>query len=346
MATVLMESDVDAQPTSPPLLKPAFVSGLAVAVPTRQVSNHELAARFDDLTAEGIESRTGIQQRYYAAEGQRTSELAVDASRAALERARVRPDDLDLILLATATPDQLMPATACRVQHLLGARHAAAMDVAAACSGFVYAMCVGQQFIASGQARSVLVIGAEVMSRIVDPTDRQCAVLFGDGAGACVLTASEGPFRLGRFWTKTYGDQYGLLTREGGTDCAAAAGALESSPSFLRMDGRRVFRAAVEGFSEAIRQTAKINQLDPQELTWIVPHQANARIFAEVATRTQLPLDRFWLNLQRYGNTGAASIPLALAELEQTVGVTPGERLALVAVGAGLTVGGVALFVE
>ena len=346
MATALMESNVDVQPRCLPLLKRAFVSGLGTAVPTRQVGNHELAARFDDLTAEGIETRTGIQQRYYAAEGQRTSELAVDASRAALERARVRPDDLDLILLATATPDQLMPATACRVQHLLGARHAAAMDVAAACSGFVYALCVGQQFIASGQARSVLVVGAEVMSRIVDPTDRQCAVLFGDGAGACVLTATEGSYRLGRFWTKTYGEHYDLLMRQGGTDGLAAAGGLETSQPFMRMDGRRVFRAAVEGFSEAIRQTAEVNDLEPAEFNWIVPHQANARIFAEVAARTQLPADRFWLNLRRYGNTGAASIPLALAELEQTIGVTPGERLAMVAVGAGLTVGGVALFAE
>jgi 3-oxoacyl-[acyl-carrier-protein] synthase III len=346
MATALMESDVDVQPRCLPLLKPAFVSGLGAAVPTRRVGNDELAARFEDLTADGIETRTGIQQRYHAAEGQRTSELAVDASRAALERAGVRPDDLDLILLATATPDQLMPATACRVQDLLGARHASAMDVAAACSGFVYALCVGQQFIATGQARSVLVIGAEVMSRIVDPTDRQCAVLFGDGAGACVLTAAEGPCRLGRFWTKTYGEQYGLLTRNGGTDTSTTADALEARQAFMRMDGRRVFRAAVEGFSEAIRQTAEVNDLAPADFNWIVPHQANARIFAEVAARTHLPADRFWLNLQRYGNTGAASIPLALAELEQTVGATPGERLALVAVGAGLTVGGVALFAE
>ncbi len=346
MATLLIESARIAAPSRPPQVRPAFVSGLGIATPTRRVDNSELAARFDDLTAEGIESRTGIRQRYYAAESQRTSDLAVEASRAALARAGVNPDELDLILLATATPDQLMPATACRVQHQLGARHAAAMDLTAACSGFVYALCVGQQFIASGQARSVLVIGAEVMSRIVDPGDRQCALLFGDGAGACVLTASEGPHRLGRFWAKTYGEQYELLVREGGSDPAHSAGTGGAARSFMRMDGRRVFRAAVDGFTEAIQQTAEVNQLDVADLTWIVPHQANARIFADVAARTHLPLDRFWLNLDRYGNTGAASIPLSLADLVATTGVIPGERTALVAVGAGLTIGGVVLFTE
>jgi len=346
MATALIESEVTQQPRRLPLVKPAFILGLGVALPERRVGNDELAARFDDLSADGIETRTGIRQRYYAAEGQRCSDLAVDASRAALAQAQVRPDELDLILLATASPDQLMPATACRVQHVLGARNAAAMDVAAACSGFVYTLCVGQQFIASGQARSVLVVGAEVMSRIIDPTDRQCAVLFGDGAGACVLTASDGPYRLGKFWTRTYGEHYDSLMRQGGTDRVAAAEAQQSSRPYMRMDGRRVFRAAVEGFSEAISQTAAANELVTEDFDWIVPHQANARIFAEVAARTEIPLDRFWLNLQRYGNTGAASIPLALTDLQETVGVTPGERLALVAVGAGLTVGGVALFAE
>src|SRR5262245_22523465 len=213
-----------------------------------------------------------------------------------------------------------MPATACRVQHMLGATRAAAMDLSAACSGFVYSLWVGQQFIASGQAKNVLVIGADIMSRIIDPGDRQCALVFGDGAGAAVLGSKGGLYRFGRFWAKTMGDQYSHLVREGGTVNPMTPELVAEGKHFLRMDGRRVFRAAVSGFCEAIEQTAAANDLALRGIDWIVPHQANSRIFAEVAAQLQIPIDLFWQNLAKYGNTVAASIPLALADLQQSWG--------------------------
>ena len=220
------------------------------------------------------------------------------------------------------------------------------MDLSAACSGFLYALWVGQQFIQTGQASCVLVIGAEVMSRIVDPTDRQCAILFGDGAGAAVLTAADGPYRLGRCWARTWGEHYSCLIRPGGTAAAERAQTEAASGSFMRMDGRRVFRAAVEGFSEAIAQTAEANGLGLEDLDWIVPHQANVRIFSQVADQLGIPLERFWLNLDEYGNTCAASVPLALADLDRERLVRPGDRLLLATVGAGITAAGAALFAE
>jgi 3-oxoacyl-[acyl-carrier-protein] synthase-3 len=310
------------------------------------VSNQEIAARFEDLTADGIESRTGIRCRHYAAQGQNTSDLAVAASRAALEQAEVDPEEVDLILLATSSPDHWMPSTACRVQHMLGAKRAAAMDLAAACSGFIYSLWVGQQFIASGQANCVLVVGADIMSRIIDPHDRQCALVFGDGAGAAVLSANDGPYRLGRFWTKTMGEQYSYLLREGGTENPVSPELIAQGRHFLRMDGRRVFRAAVAGFCEAIEQTAALNGLGLKEVDWIVPHQANTRIFGEVAAQLQISLDLFWQNIARYGNTVAASIPLALADLQRSWGIPPGDQILLACVGAGMTAGGTVLFAE
>jgi 3-oxoacyl-[acyl-carrier-protein] synthase-3 len=264
----------------------------------------------------------------------------------ALERAQVDADEIDLILLATSTPDHLMPATACRVQHMLNATRAVSMDLAAACSGFIYALWVGQQFIQGGQADSVLVVGADLMSRIVDPKDRQCAMLFGDGAGAAVLTASQGPYRLGRFWAKTQGDQYSSLLRDGGTESPLTPELLAAGGHFLRMDGRRVFRAAVAGFCEVIEQTAAANELAVEDIDWVVPHQCNERIFAEAADKLGISLDRFWRNISRYGNTAAASVPLALEELDRKWGAIPDSRMLLASVGAGMTAGGTVLFAD
>jgi 3-oxoacyl-[acyl-carrier-protein] synthase-3 len=317
-----------------------------VALPDRRVSNEEIAAELSDLNSEGIRTRTGIQNRYFAAPGQNTSDLATEAARRALQQAELRPDALSLIVLATSTPDHLMPATACRVQYQLGASNAAAFDLSAACSGFVYALWVGQQFIQAGQADHVLVIGAETMSRIVDPRDRKCGILFGDGAGAAVLSASRGRYRLGRFTAQTRGEQYDLLLRDGGSENPLSADVLAARRHYLRMDGRKVFRAAVDCFSEAIRKTAEANQLPLEELDWIVPHQANARIFDEVAERLRIPISRFWLNMGTYGNTVAASVPLALEELDREQNQLPGGRILLACVGAGMCSGGAVLFSE
>lgn len=324
----------------------AFLAGLGVALPERQVSNEEIAATLGDLTPDGIWTRTGIHRRRFAAAGQTTADLAVEAAASALRHAAVRAEEIQLILLATATPDHLMPASACRVQHRLGAAHAAAFDLSAACCGFVYALWVGQQFIESGQAEHVLVIGAETMSRIVDPNDRKCGILFGDGAGAAVLSSHGGNYRLGRFTAQTRGDHYDHLVRDGGSEHPLSLRVLEEKRHFVRMDGRKVFRAAVESFVEAIRQTAQANELAVEEMDWIVPHQANARIFDEVAERLAIPLSRFWLNLADHGNTVAASVPIALAELDRDRGGIEGQRILLACVGAGMSSGGAVLWAE
>jgi 3-oxoacyl-[acyl-carrier-protein] synthase-3 len=323
----------------------ARLAGLGAALPQRRVSNEEIAALLPELTAEGIRTRTGVQNRCFAAQGEKTSDLAVEAASQALRQAGVRASDVNLIVLATATPDHLMPATACRVQHRLGATRAAAFDLSAACSGFVYALWVGQQFVQNRQADCVLVIGAETMSRIVDPADRS-SILFGDGAGAAVLRASEGRYRLGHFTAQTRGEQYDYLLREGGSENPFSSEVLAAGGHFLRMEGRKVFRSAVECFSEAIQQTCRANGLALEEIDWIVPHQANARIFDEVAVRLGVPLNRFWLNLAKCGNTVAASVPLALAELDQECGPIPGSRILLACVGAGMCSGGTVLYVE
>jgi 3-oxoacyl-[acyl-carrier-protein] synthase-3 len=326
-------------------IRTAYICGLGTSVPEREVSNEEIAARFGDLTADGIESRTGIRRRHYARPGQNTSDLAAAACQMALEQAEVDPADVNLILLATSSPDHWMPATACRVQHMLGATRAAAMDLAAACSGFIYSLWVGQQFVQSGQAECVLVVGADIMSRIIDPHDRQCAPVFGDGAGAALLSASGGPYRLGRFWAKTMGEHYSLLLRDGGSENPLSSELIAARRHFLRMDGRRVFRAAIAGFSQAIDQTAALNGLGLREIDWFVPHQSNSRIIAEVAAHLEIPLHRFWQNIARCGNTVAASIPLALADLHESRGAASGTVL-LACVGAGMTAGGTVLFAD
>jgi 3-oxoacyl-[acyl-carrier-protein] synthase-3 len=315
-------------------------------VPPRRVLNEEVATRVADLTASGIESRTGIESRFYASPDQTTSDLAVEASLAALRAARVDADAIDLILLATSTPDHLMPATACQIQCLLAAEKATAMDLAAACTGFIYALWVGDQFLRTGDARCVLVVGAEVMSRIVDPNDRQCAPLFGDGAGAAILTASRGPYRLGRFWGKTEGDLYPLLVRGGGTAPAEHLAQAPGGRYFLRMEGRRVYRAAVAAFCEAIEQTLAVNGLDLTDIDWIVPHQANQRMYPEVAAQLGINPEKFWCNIRKFGNTVAASIPIALEDHHRQVGEIPGSRILLVGVGAGMTSGGTVLYVD
>ncbi len=328
--------------TSPVALRTAFISTVGVATPPVRVENSEIARNVVGISPEGIESRTGIRSRFYAKPNQNTSDLAVEAAENALKQSGVSATDIDLILLATATPDHLMPATACRVQEDLGAIHATALDLSAACSGFVYALWVGQQFIATGAREHVLVIGAETMSRAIDPHDRQTAMIFGDGAGAVLLGAGTSDWSIGNFWTKTIGNQYRYLLRGGGTACPTAE---TPTSSFLKMDGRAVFRAAVDGFTEAIQETLKVNRITLEDVSWIVPHQANARIFEEVAKRLGINRpERIWLNLSKYGNTVAASIPLALADLFRDGNVAQDKALLLTCVGAGMTIGGTVLF--
>jgi 3-oxoacyl-[acyl-carrier-protein] synthase III len=314
----------------------ACVVGWGAALPTRRVTNAELAQTID-TSEEWIIQRSGIRERRIAGEGEKTSDLAIAAAQAALARAGMTGSDLDLIVLATTTPDQTFPATAVRVQAALGMTKGAAFDVQAVCSGFVYALSVADSMIRIGQAKTALVIGAETFTRLLDWTDRSTCVLFGDGAGAVVLQAvkaeggAAGPGILsthlhsdGRYQDKLYTD--------GGPSSTGTVGR-------VRMDGREVFKHAVINLAAAAAEALAANGLNSAEIDWVVPHQANKRIIEEVGRQLNLPKEKIVLALDRHGNTSAASIPLALAEAANDGRIKQGHLVLLDAMGGGLTWG-------
>ncbi|HHW14414.1 MAG TPA: ketoacyl-ACP synthase III [Firmicutes bacterium] len=314
------------------------VTAVGAAVPQRILTNEQLS-NMVETSEEWIVRRTGIRERRIADPGTATSDLAVLAAGRALARGDLGPEEVDLILVATSTPDQLMPSTACFVQHALGAPQAAALDVNAACSGFTYAVAVGGQFIKAGTYDTVLVIGADLMSRVIDWQDRASCVLFGDGAGAVVLraTSSPSPFHslLG-----ADGSGAGLLEiPAGGSRRPADLETVQGGQHTLRMQGREVFRFGVEVLVKSLLEALDQAGLDVNDLALVVPHQANLRIIESAAERLQLPKARFCVNLDHYGNTSAASIPLALEEAHSQGRVRPGDILAFVGFGAGLTWG-------
>jgi 3-oxoacyl-[acyl-carrier-protein] synthase-3 len=314
-----------------------------MCVPQRVVTNDDLAQMLD-TSDEWIRSRTGIGERRLAGEGETTAQMATEAARAALQVADADPRDVDLVIVATATPDHPMPSTACQVQIGIGAIHAGAFDLNAGCSGFVYALVMGHQAIASGEHNLVMVIGADTLSRTLDWQDRSTCVLFGDGAGAVLLRASEGP--AGILATVLGADGAGadlLMIPAGGSAQPITAEALAAKDNCLRMDGPQVFRFASRAVPEAIRDVTKRAGLRLDELAWIIPHQANERIIEAAAKRLGVPPERFYLNLDRYGNTSAASVPIALCEAVAQGHVQHGQNLALVGFGAGLTWAAVAL---
>lgn len=307
-------------------------------VPPTILTNDELAARVD-TSDEWIYSHTGIRARRIASDDQATSDLAIAAGRQALERAGLDPRDLDMVLVATSTPDYLgFPATASIVQHGLGAVNAGAMDMAAACTGFVYALETARAYIVAGTAKHVLVIGAEVFSRIVDWTDRNTCILFGDGAGAVLV----GSAALGEGWfapSLLRSDGAGapaLLRPAGGTRKPIAD---RPADLFMAMDGRRVYAFAITVVKDIILEILQKNGVTLDQVDWVVPHQANARIVASAAQRLGLPLERFYLNMERYANTSGATIPLALAEMDQAGLIQRGQLIVTVGFGAGLSWG-------
>jgi len=312
------------------------VLGCGAYLPDRVVSNKDLC-EFVDTSDEWIQQRTGIRERHLAADGELTSDLGVKAAQQALERAGLAPDDLDLIVCATSTPDETFPATATRVQACLGMTRGAAFDVQAVCSGFVYGLSVADSFIRCGQAGTVLVLGAETFSRILDWHDRGTCVLFGDGAGAVVLRGGEtagGTDDRGILSTHIYSDgrHHDALYVDGGPSSTKTTG-------HLRMDGREVFRHAVVRMAEAIDAALSANGLTPGDIDWLVPHQANARIIDAMAKRLNLPADRVVLTVDRHANTSAASIPLALAEATEDGRIQPGDLVLIEAMGGGFTWG-------
>ncbi|MFO1056996.1 MAG: beta-ketoacyl-ACP synthase III [Dongiaceae bacterium] len=314
----------------------SVVAGCGAYLPQHVLTNDELARRIETNDA-WIAQRTGIRQRHIAAEGEKTSHLATRAAEAALAKAGLPADALDLIVLATTTPDDTFPATAVAVQAALGMHHGAAFDVQAVCSGFVFALAVADNFIRAGQARTVLVIGAETFSRILDWEDRNTCVLFGDGAGALVLQAAEGAGTTadrGVLSTHIYSDgRYrDQLYVDGGPSSTRTVG-------HVRMHGREVFRHAVTKMAEAIDKAIAVNRIEPGAVDWLVPHQANRRIIDSMGQRLGLPPEKVVVTVDRHANTSAASIPLALAEASGDGRIRPGHLVLTEAMGGGFTWG-------
>jgi 3-oxoacyl-[acyl-carrier-protein] synthase III len=314
----------------------ARVIGCGGYLPERIVSNAELAERLD-TSDEWIVQRTGIRQRHVAAPGELTSDLARKAAERALAQAGMSGADLDLIVLATATPDNTFPATATRLQAQLGMKKGCAFDVQAVCSGFIYALATADNFIRAGQAKTALVVGAETFSRILDWQDRATCVLFGDGAGALVLRAvrAEGtPNEPGVLSTHLHSDGcgYDILYVDGGPSSTATTG-------FLRMEGKEVFRHAVHRLAEVVDEALAANGLSARDLDWLVPHQANRRIIDSMAKKLDLPASKVVITIDRHANTSAASVPLALAEAAADGRIRPGHLVLVEAMGGGLTWG-------
>lgn len=315
----------------------SVILGCGSYLPAKVMTNADLA-EIVDTSDEWITERTGIKSRHIAAEGELTSDLAYNAAVAALAHAGVTADALDLIVLATATPDNTFPATAVKVQARLGMTRGAAFDVQAVCSGFVYALSVADNFIKAGQAKTVLVIGAETFSRILDWNDRTTCVLFGDGAGAVVLRAQDGAGTSddqGILSTHLHsdGNHHDLLYVDGGPSSTQTVG-------HVRMRGQEVFKHAVVNLADVVKEALAANGLAADAIDWLVPHQANRRIIEGTGRKLKLPAERVVVTVDHHGNTSAASIPLALAEAVHDGRVKRGDLLLLEAMGGGFTWGG------
>ena len=315
------------------------ITGVGSYVPAKTLTNHDLE-KMVDTSDEWITSRTGIKQRRVAAEDEFTSDLAAKAAQRALKMAGVTPQQVDLIIVATITPDMPFPSTACLVQHKLGARRAAAFDLEAACSGFIYGIEVAQQFVMSHTYDTVLVIGAEKLSTIVDWQDRNTCVLFGDGAGAVVL--QNRPHSHGLLTAVMGADGYKaqlLYLPGGGSRCPPTRESVDSRLHFLRMDGKETFKNAVQAMLTAAEEALRRCELDITQIKCVIPHQANRRIIDAVGQRLGVTPDQVFVNLDRYGNTSAASVGIALDEAVASGKVSRGDLILLVVFGAGLTWG-------
>lgn len=313
----------------------SVILGCGSFLPPDVLSNDELAARFGiDTTDAWIRERSGITRRHLAAPEETASGIGAHAAREALQRAGIAAEEVDCIIVATSTPDSAFPATAVRVQAALGISRGFAFDVAAACTGFVYALSVADALLKTGQARCALVIGTEIYSRILDWTDRASCVLFGDGAGAVVLRAIDDPGERGILSTHLHADgrHADILQVEGGAGTTGGAG-------LLRMAGREVFKHAVNKLSAVVDEALTANNLARDDVKFLVPHQANIRIIDAMGKKLGLPRERVVVTVDRHANTSAASIPLALAEAVNDGRIQPGDLVLLEAIGGGLTWG-------
>lgn len=319
-------------------LKRAGIVGIGSYLPEKIVTNKDLE-KIVDTSDEWIVSRTGIQKRRITEDGMTTSDMATEAAKRALEMANLKPEDLDLIIVGTVTPDMMLPSTACIVQKNLGAYPCAAMDLEAACSGFVYGITVGKQFIETGMYKNVLVIGAENLSKILDWTDRNTCVLFGDGAGAAVLSeVQEGGIISASLGADGKGGEF-LCQPAGGAKLPATEETVKERLHTLKMSGSDVFKFAVRIMADSSRESIEKAGLTVDEIDLLVPHQANIRIIESSAKRLGISMDKVFVNLNEYGNMSAASIPVALDEAYRSGRLKKGDNLTIVGFGGGLTWG-------
>ena len=315
------------------------ITGTGSAVPEKILTNFDLE-RIVDTSDEWIITRTGIRERRIAAEGEYTSGFATGAARNALAMAGIEPAEIDLIITATVTPDFPFPATACLVQDNLKALNAVAFDISAACSGFIYGLSIADKFIRTGSARKVLVIGAEVLTRIVDWTDRNTCCLFGDGAGAAVLEAVEGESGILSTHIHSDGTYWELLNQPGaGNRNPVCQKTLDEKLAYITMQGNEVFKLAVRAMDEVAHEALSANSLTTGDIDLFIPHQANRRIIDAIGKRMGLTDQQLFVNLERYGNTSSASIPLALDEANRSGRIKTGDILLFDAFGGGLTWG-------
>ncbi|NNJ09408.1 ketoacyl-ACP synthase III [Chloroflexales bacterium ZM16-3] len=317
----------------------AAIIGWGMSVPQQVVTNDDLAQRMD-TSDEWIRSRTGIAERRVAGPGEFTSTLATAAGREAIERAGLSPDDIDMVIVATCTPDRPFPATACAVQANLGIKRVPAFDIAAACSGFVYGLSVATSMIQSGASRNLLLIAADIFTHLIDWNDRNTCVLFGDGAGAVVLQATDKPLGLLSAQIGAAGEGETLMAVDAcGTRMPATADLLEQGKQYVYMNGREIFKHAVREMCDSTLRAVEGAGLSLDDIRLMIPHQANLRIIEATAKRLEIPMDRVMVNIDHYGNTSAASVPIALYEAVQQGRVHDGDYLLLTAFGGGLTWG-------
>ncbi|OPY68229.1 MAG: 3-oxoacyl-(acyl-carrier-protein) synthase 3 [Syntrophorhabdaceae bacterium PtaU1.Bin034] len=321
----------------------ARIAGVGVCIPDAVLTNHELAGKID-TSDEWIRTMTGIRERHIADPSQATSDLGVLAAERAMAQAGIDRAEVDLIILATMSPDVPVPATACIVQEQLGMKNTPAFDVAAGCSGFIYALVIGSQFIATGLYRTVLVIGAEVLSKITNWGDRGSCIVTGDGAGAVVLRSAEpGEGILSMCLGADGSGLRHLYTPAGGTRMPVTAENIAANMHKVKMDGQEVFRFAMRMLPEVLEQALELAKIAREDVALIIPHQANLRIIDAAARRMDLPMEKFMVNIDRYGNTSAASIPIGLHEALANGRIKKGDVVVLAGFGAGLTWGAVVM---
>jgi len=318
------------------------IVGTGHYVPERILTNDDLS-KIVETSDEWIRGRTGIRERHIAADGETTSDMAAEAARRALADAGLSAEELDLIIVCTVTPDMPLPSTAAYVQQKIGARSdCPAFDLAAACAGFVYGLTVADQFIRAGGAKNVLVIGVELLSRVLNWEDRGTCVLFGDGAGAGILTTAtlDSPGRILSTHIYANGELAPALTIPGGGSAEPASEeTVAAGRHFVHMDGREIFKFAVRALASAARTAVEANGLSADEIAWVIPHQANLRILEGVARRCGVPMERFYVNIDRFGNTSSASVPIALDEASRKGALERGQYLLLCGLGGGIAWG-------